>query len=65
MMTTLLAIAILSGTTLLVLGSLRSVAQDTYDALHQVLRQLRHGKDMIAAGAFAILWLLIFGLSYF
>ncbi|NVK60267.1 MAG: hypothetical protein HWE37_09365 [Rhodobacteraceae bacterium] len=64
MMTTILAFVILLVTTLLVLGNLRTVAHDTFEALSSAVLRLRHSGNPGAKLAFAALWVLIFALSY-
>ncbi|RAK21974.1 hypothetical protein ATI53_1003130 [Salipiger aestuarii] len=65
MMTTILAFAILTATTALVLGSLRTVARDTYVALNGAANRMRHTGKPAATLCFAALWVMIFALSYF
>ncbi|WP_020041864.1 hypothetical protein [Salipiger mucosus] len=62
-MATILSIVLFAVTTLLVLGNLRMVAQDTRAAVTLALRRARHG-DPLAKLAFAGLWILIFALSF-
>ncbi|APZ53402.1 hypothetical protein [Salipiger abyssi] len=64
MMTTILALLILTATTLLVLGNLRMVAHDTYEALSSAASRIRQSGNPRAKLAFAALWVLIFALSY-
>ncbi|WP_229672968.1 hypothetical protein [Salipiger pallidus] len=64
-MTTILALSILCLTTFLVIGNLRMVAQDTFDALSSAASKLRQGNNPGGKLAFATLWVLIFALSYF
>lgn len=64
MMTTILAFAILTATTVLVLGSLRTVARDTFVALADAAERLRHGGNPAAKLSFVVLWVMIFALSY-
>ncbi|MCR8547997.1 hypothetical protein M4578_09170 [Salipiger sp. P9] len=64
MMTTILAFAILTATTLLVLGNLRMVAHDTFEALSHAATRMRRSGNPGAKIAFVALWLLIFALSY-
>lgn len=64
MMTTLIAICILSATSLLVLGNLRSVAQDILHTLNLAAARTMHGNATRAKLAFGALWFLIFSLSY-
>ena len=63
MMTTILAFAILCLSTLLVLGNLRMVAQDTYVAVTGAAGRLWRSGNPGAKLAYAALWLLIFALS--
>lgn len=65
MMTTILAFAIFCATTLLVLGNLRGVAQDTYQALSHSAKRLKENGHLGAKLAFVALWVLIFALGYF
>ncbi|ANT59973.1 hypothetical protein AYJ57_06085 [Salipiger sp. CCB-MM3] len=64
-MSTLLAIMILAATTFLLLGNLRGVAADTYQALAGATARTRDRGLLIPRLAFAALWLLIFVLGYF
>lgn len=65
MMTTILAFAILTATTVLVVGSLRTVAHDTYVALTDAAARMRHNGNPAAKLSFAALWVMIFALGYF
>ncbi|MBU2960944.1 hypothetical protein KO516_08975 [Citreicella sp. C3M06] len=65
MMTTILAFAILTATTVFVLCSLRTVARDTFVALTDAAHRLRYGGNPAAKLCFAVLWVMIFALSYF
>jgi hypothetical protein len=64
MMTTILALLILFGTVLLVLGNLRVVAEDTFSALTTCAARARASGQLVQRSAFLALWLLIFVLSY-
>ncbi len=65
MMTTILAFAILTATTVLVLGSLRTVAHDMYVALTDAADRVRRDGNPAAKLSFAALWGMIFALGYF
>lgn len=62
---TVIALAILTLSTALLLGNLRLVAQDTLSALRTSIAQARASGQILPRMAFAALWLLIFALSYF
>ncbi|WP_299925261.1 hypothetical protein [uncultured Pelagimonas sp.] len=65
MLTTVLALATLLATLFLILGNLRMLARDTYDALaHSTFRAHSEGQLMPRL-AFAALWFMIFALSCF
>lgn len=64
MMTTTLALLILFGSALLVLGHLRMVVQDTYSMVTNCAARARASGEMIPRAAFTLLWLLIFSLSF-
>ncbi|WP_425073634.1 hypothetical protein [Sagittula sp. S175] len=64
MMTTSLALLILFGSALLVLGNLRVVVQDTYAMITTCATRARASGQMIPRLAFLLLWLLIFSLSF-
>ncbi|MBP0482278.1 hypothetical protein [Sagittula salina] len=64
MMTTTLALLILFGSALLVLGNLRVVVQDTLATISSCAVRARVSGQMIPRMAFALLWLLIFTLSF-
>ncbi|HBM60827.1 MAG TPA: hypothetical protein DD444_16760 [Citreicella sp.] len=63
-MTSIFALIVLCTTTLLVLGNLRMIAQDTWQALALAATRLRGDGHLGARTAFAALWILIFALSY-
>ncbi|WP_226622225.1 hypothetical protein [Alloyangia pacifica] len=63
-MSTLLALTILLATSVLVLGHIRVVATDTYNALASATSRARASGTLRAKLAFAVLWLLIFLLGY-
>jgi hypothetical protein len=64
MMISILALATALASVLLMVGSLRMVAQDTYTALTDLAQQARAARNLRARLAFAALWVLIFALSY-
>lgn len=65
MMITLLAIAILVTSALLVLGNLRSVIQDTVSTVSAGAQRARDSGVFFQRLAFLGLWIMIFALSYF
>ena len=65
MIITLLALATLVATMILILGNLRMVALDTFDVL-AVSTQRAHAKgQLLPRLAFSALWMIIFALSCF
>lgn len=64
MVTTFIALAILMASALLVLGNLRMVAQDTFDAVTSYARRARQNGQMTRHIAYFALWLMIFIMSY-
>ncbi|MBS0125586.1 hypothetical protein KB874_15980 [Aestuariicoccus sp. KMU-90] len=64
MMISILALATALASVLLMAGSLRMVAQDTFAALSDMAQRARVGGNLRARVAFAALWVLIFALSY-
>ncbi|GAA4215694.1 hypothetical protein J4E08_16665 [Sagittula sp. NFXS13] len=64
MMTTTLALLILFGSALMVLANLRSVVQDTYEMLRVSTKRFLDKGELTRRTAFALLWLLIFTLSF-
>jgi hypothetical protein len=64
MMTTFIALAILLASALLVLGNLRAMALDTYDAVRTYARRAQRDGQMIRHVAYFSLWLMIFIMSY-
>ncbi|WP_353473188.1 hypothetical protein PVT71_03905 [Salipiger sp. H15] len=64
-MSTLLAITILLATSALVLGQIRVVATDTYQALAGAAARARASGTLGARLALVVLWLMIFLLGYF
>ena len=63
-MTMTLALLILFGSALLVIGHLRMVLQDTYSMLTSCAVRARDSGQVIPRLAFVLLWLLIFTLSF-
>lgn len=63
-MTSALALLILFGSVLLVLGNLRVVATDTYSMISSCATRARASGQMVQRTAFLLLWLLIFTLSF-
>ncbi len=63
-MMSIVAIAVLSVTTLLVLGNLRAVSHDTVEAVTLASQRLRQSGSVWPRVAFGLLWLLIFALSF-
>ncbi|SMX39022.1 hypothetical protein [Maliponia aquimaris] len=64
MVTTFIALAILTASALLVLGNLRMVVHDTYEALTDYARRARRDGQITRHIAFFALWLMIFVMSY-
>ncbi|MBV2359920.1 hypothetical protein KUH32_09050 [Thalassococcus sp. CAU 1522] len=64
-MWTLIALAVLAMTLVAILTSLREVTQDTIGAISVAATRARQRSGLHGRLAFAALWLLIFGLSYF
>ena len=63
-MFTLLAIAILALSCLLVLGNLRMIAHDTFETLSAAAARARDDGTLMKRLAFLALWLIIFGTSF-
>lgn len=63
-MTLLLTFAILGFSAFLILGGLRMVAQDTFQTLAEATQRARRTGDLVPRISFALLWALIFALSY-
>ena len=63
-MMTLLTFAILGASLFMVLGGLRMVAQDTYFALSAATLRAHKSGELIPRASFALLWVIIFALSY-
>ncbi len=64
MIMSLIALAILALSALLVVGHLRMLAQDTFMVLRGFATQARTRGQFPSLLAFAALWMLIFSLSY-
>ena len=64
MMTSTLALLILFCSVLLVLSHLRVVVQDTYETIATCANRARANGQLIQRAAFALLWLLIFFMSF-
>ena len=64
MILSILAIAVLIGSTLLILGNLRMVMRDIYDVLLASVAGARFTNHMVANVAFVALWLMLFALSF-
>ena len=64
MVTTFIALAILTASALLVLGSVRMVAVDTFDAVATYARRARRNGQLVRHVAYFALWLMIFIMSY-
>ncbi len=64
MLFTALAIMIMFASALMILMNLRSIAQDTVDAILHATAGGRAADRVVPAAAFALLWLLIFALCY-
>lgn len=64
MVTTFIALAILMASALLVLGNLRMVLLDTFEALTGYARRARRDGQLTRHIAFFALWLMIFMMSY-
>lgn len=65
MVTTILALATLIATVFLILGNLRMVARDTFDALTASALRAQADGQILPRAAFAVLWVMIFILSCF
>lgn len=63
-MTVLLTFAILGFSAFLILGGLRTVAQDTFQTLAEATHRARKSGELVPRVSFALLWALIFALSY-
>jgi hypothetical protein len=64
MVTTFIALSILLASALLVVGNLRMVAVDTFDAVATYTRRARKKGQLIRHIAYFALWLMIFIMSY-
>lgn len=63
-MMTLIAIAVLCLSGILMASSLRMVARDTFDTLADAAARARSSGRLMQRSAFAMLWVMIFALSY-
>lgn len=64
MVTAFIALAILLASALLVVGNLRMVALDTFDAVQTYARHARQSGQLTRHVAYFALWLMIFIMSY-
>lgn len=65
MLISLIALAVACASLLLILGGLRMVAQDTWETLRDIAVRAYRAGDLVSRTSFAMLWAMIFSLSYF